>query len=209
MKKKSHARSSERGSALVEFVFCCAVFWVPLFFGTLVVGFNLVQALQVTQVCRDAAHMYAFGVDFSQDIYKNLLVSLGPDLKMTTNGGNGVVIFSTVTYIAQADCNAAGYPSCSNLNKNVFTRRIVVGNTAIRASAFGTPSPASNQVDSSGNLTVDFYMNNASAQANGFSSVISLSSGQVAYMAEMVVNSPQYNWWASLGTPTEAARFIF
>src|SRR6266700_6460539 len=106
MIKKSQLRSrqirpSERGSALIEFVFVCSLFWVPLFFGTLVIGFSLVQALQVTQVCRDAAHMYAFGVDFSQTIYKNLLVSLGPDLGMTTNGGKGVVIFSTVTYIAQ------------------------------------------------------------------------------------------------------------
>ncbi len=135
--RKSHSR--QKGSALIEFVLCFALFWVPLFLGTLVIGFNVIRAIQVTQVCRDAGHMYSYGMDFSQSAYQNLLVSLAPGLNMTVSGGKGVVILSTVTYVDQTDCTAGGYPHCANLNQTVFTRRIVIGNSGLYSSAFGTP----------------------------------------------------------------------
>src|SRR5437016_5763979 len=97
----------EKGSALVEFVLCFGIFWVPLFLGTLTAGFNLIAAIQVTQVCRDAAHMYSQGIDFSQSTYKTLLVNLAPSLGMAATGGRGEVIFSTITYIDHTDCAAA------------------------------------------------------------------------------------------------------
>ncbi len=202
-------KSSEHGSALVEFVLCFSLFWVPLFFGMLVIGFNLIRAIQVTQVCRDAAHMYAYGTDFSQPAYKNLLVSLATGLNMKTTGGNGVIIFSTITFVDQASCDAANLTSgCSNLDKAVFVRRIVIGDANLHTSAFGTPAP--NIVDSSGNINNIDYLKNASVVAENFKDVIGLkSSTQFAFVAEMWVNSPDYNWWSGFGNSGASARAIF
>jgi hypothetical protein len=209
--------SSERGSALVEFVLCFGLFWVPLFLGTLVIGFNLIRAVQVTQVCRDAGHMYSFGIDFSQTGYKNLLASLAPGLSVDPagTGGRGVVILSTVTYVDATQCQAGGYSStCPNQGQIVFTRRIVVGKTSLHTSAFGTPN--SSLVDSSGNVRAGSnsgtsgYLNDSSAIATGFSNVLSLTSGQqYAYVSEMFVQSNDYNWWSFLGPIRLSARSIF
>ena len=208
---RKNRSSSERGSALVEFVVCFGLFWVPLFLGLLVMGFDLIRAMQVTQVCRDAGHMYSYGMDFSQSAYQDLLVSLAPGLNMTTSGGNGVVILSTVTYIAASDCTAGGYQatqsSCANLNQTVFTRRIVVGNASLHTSAFGTPN--SSDLDSSGNVSAAGYLNNVNDRAVGFGNVIPLSSGQFSYMAEMYVESPDLSWWSYLGTTWANSRAIF
>ncbi len=204
-------RPRERGSALVEFVLCISLFWVPLFFGTLVIGFNLVRVLQVTQVCRDAGHMYSFGIDFSQAAYQNLLVSLSRGLNMTTTGGNGVIILSTVTYIAGTDCTAGGYQanttSCPNMNQTVFTRRIVIGNASLHASTFGTPS--SGNMDSSGNVSSAGYLTNTADRAVAFSNIMTISSGQYAYVSEMFVTSPDFSWWGPLGTTASNSRSIF
>lgn len=198
---------AERGSALVEFVLCVSLFWVPLFLGTVVIGFNLIRAVQVTQVCRDSGHMYSYGIDFSQPVYQNLLVNLAPGLGITTSGGNGVVVLSTITYIGSNDCIAGGYPSnCANVNTTVITRQIVIGNTGLHASVFGTPP--GQFMDSSGNVSPAGYLNNTTCQAKGFSSVIPLVSGQFAYMSEMWVTEP--NLWNYLGTSTGiSARSIF
>ena len=201
----------ERGSALIEFVLCFGLFWVPLFLGTLQIGFNLIRAVQVTQVCRDAGHMYSRGTDFSQSSYQNLLQSLAPNLNLLTSGNaNATVILSTITYIQQTDCVAAGYPTCSNAGQFVVTRRITVGaNSGLPASAYGTPAQ-STYADSSGNITVAGYMNDTSTQAPAFANVIpALTSGQYAYVAEMYVQSQDYNWWSFLGTTGVSARSVF
>ena len=205
----STRKSSERGSTLVEFVLCFGFVWVPLFLGTLVLGFNLVRAIQVTQVCRDAGHMYAFGTDLSQPAYQNMLVSLAPGLNMTTNGGNGVIILSTVTYADQNACNAASLTSsCPNLGQAVIMRRIVIGNANLHLSSFGTP--ASSIMDSKGNISNTNYLSNASAVAPNFLNLVPLqSSTQFAYIAEMWVTSPDYNWWSFLGNSGSSARAIF
>src|SRR5437764_678328 len=103
----------ERGSALIEFVLCFGLFWLPLFFGTWIIGFNIIRTMQVTQVCRDAAHMYAYnGIDFSQSAAQTMLVSMAPGLSLNVNGtGNGVVILSTITYVTQSDCTASNISS--------------------------------------------------------------------------------------------------
>lgn len=174
-------------------------------------GFDLIRAMQVTQVCRDAGHMYSYGVDFSQSAYQNLLISLAPGLNMTATGGSGVVILSTVTYIDSNDCIAGGYlattSSCANLNQTVFTRRVVVGNAGLHTSAFGTPS--SGDMDSSGNISSAGYLNNSNDRAVGFSGLIPLSSGQFSYMSEMYEQSPNLSWWSYLGTAWADARSIF
>lgn len=202
-------RSRQRGSALIEFVLCVSLFWVPLFLGTVVIGFNLIRAVQVTQVCRDAGHMYSYGIDFSQPAYQNLLESLAPGLNMTStsSGASGVVVLTTVTYIDSTNCTAGGYSSnCANVNTTVITRQIVVGNTSLHASAFGTPP--SKYLDSEGNVSPAGYLNDTTCQATGFSNVIPLVSGEFAYMSEMWVTSP--SWWSYLGTTEQvSSRSIF
>lgn len=208
---KSRSRKGENGMAIMEFAFCLTFFWIPLFLGMVVIGFNLIRAVQVTQVCRDAGHMYANGIDFSQSTYQTLLVDLSIGLNMATSGGNGVVILSTVMYVDSSACTAGGYQAdsthCPNLNSIVFTRRLVVGNSSIHSSNLG--NPVSSELDSSGNVSVSGYLTDTKNQVSGFSSIIPLSSGQFAYIAEMFVTSPDTTWSSALSTPTISARSIF
>jgi hypothetical protein len=210
IRPRRRARQRESGSALIEFVLCCSFFWLPLFLGLVTVGQNLVRAMQVTQVCRDAAHMFAYGVDFSQATYQNLLVGLAPSLGLTTSsGGHGVVIFSQITYI-DSTCSGTNR-SCSNSGYYVVTRRVTVGNSTIKSSLFGTPNAS--LMDSTGTVTQNGYLNDAStrAAASGasFASPITLPAGQYAYAAELYVTSPQPTGWSTTGPPSVSARFIF
>jgi hypothetical protein len=161
-----------------------------MLFGTVIVGLNLSRAIQVTQVSRDAGHMYARSVDFSDPNNKNLIVRLAQGLNITATGGNGVVILSTVTFVTQNDCTAAALTAaqCTNLNQSVFTHRIVVGNAAVRPSNFGTPNPA--LIDATGR--VSNYLKDTSARAVGFTSILPLASGELAYVSEAYVRSSDY-----------------
>ena len=188
---RKRAREGQKGSGLIEFLLASIFLIFPLLLGTFVFGMSLIRANQVAEVCRDAGHMYAYAVDFSQTSSQNILVQLAQGLNMTTSGGNGVVVLSTVTYIDDNDCRAVDpSDSCPNLHYDVFVRRIVVGNAGLHASAFGTPG----SLDSSGN--VNNYYTDTSARANNFGSVIPLASGQYAYMAETFVVSPDFNFWS-------------
>ena len=204
------SRTSERGSAFVEFVLCFSLFWVPLFLGTLVLGFNLVRAMQVTQVCRNAGRMYAYNTDlFSQPAYQSLIVNEAPGLNMTTTGGNGVIILSKITFADALACQGANLQNnCPNQGQAVIVKRIVIGNQSLQTSAFGTP--ASGIVGSNGAIDSINYLTNSSAVANGFLNLIPLqSSTQFAYVAEMWVTSPDYSRWSFLGTTGASARSIF
>src|SRR5579864_5162477 len=97
----------ERGNALLEFA-AVSIVIIPLFFGMVGAGIQLGRMNEAVQICRDAAHMYARGVDFSLTNNQNILVSLATGSGMTVNGGNGVVIMSQIIQVYQADCTAAG-----------------------------------------------------------------------------------------------------
>ena len=137
-----------RGVAIVEFSFVMLVL-VPLLLGTTAVGVNMVRSLQTIQLGRDAGHMYARGVDFSQIGNKTILATIGGGVGLsTTNGsGNAVVILSSIAYVDKATClsdgltvDAGGNPiGCTNLGKWVFTQRLVIGKSSIHASNFGSP----------------------------------------------------------------------
>jgi len=200
----------EHGGALMEFSFS-TLFWVPLLLGTMVLGLNLSRAIRVTQFCRDAGHMYAYGVDFSQSANQNLLIQLATGLNITTTGGNGVVIFSTITSIAASDCTAGGLQAnssqCPNLNYMVFTNRIVIGNSSLTPSAFGTPNAS--DMDSSGSIPSSKFLTDTSTRAVGFSNLIMVASGQYAYVSEAHFSSPDYDWTGFLTGTGVAARSIF
>ncbi len=189
------AKQKQRGSTAIELALSLLVL-MPLLMGTSVLGINLVRGIQVTQFCRDVAHMYAYGVDFSQPGSKVLLTNLAQGLNVKTQGGDGVVLFSTVTSIVDADCLAAGLAAttskCPNLGQAVFTRRIVVGNSSLMRSHYGTPP--SNIVGSDGYISASNYLKNTGARAVGFETLMQVDSGQFAYLTEAYVAAPDLRW---------------
>ena len=154
------------------------------------VGISLIRAIQVAEVCRDAAHMLAFGIDFSQTANQTMLQYIAQGLNLTSTGSS-VVILSVVTYVPST-C------SCTNASQYVLTKRIIIGNASVISStapsAFGNPT--STDMDSTGSIAPATYMSDASCVAAGFSTLMpvtggvpALTVGQYAYMSEMTLSS--------------------
>jgi Flp pilus assembly protein TadG len=179
-----------RGNELVEFSLV-ATLLLPMLFGTFVLGMNLARSIQVTQLSRDTGHMYARNLDLADTSNRQIVLRLARGLNITDTGGTGVIILSTIMYAAQAQCDAAGLSTtqCTNRNQYVVIHRIVIGRTAARASAFGTP--ASGLIDSTTGK-VAHYLTDMSARAPGFGNVLTLAAGEVAYVTEVWVPSPDY-----------------
>ena len=203
-------RQKVRGVSTIEFAFSLLML-VPLLLGTGSIGINLVRNLQTVQLARDAGHMYAKGVNFSQPGNQDLLVTLaaGLGLSKTAGSGRAVVILSALTYVdtntciaANAAVNGVPTPACENLGKWVFTQRLVIGNASLRGSNYGAPitnGPNLQEnvvLDSQGKISVDQYATRTGAvaqfsSANGIqpfqvvNNVVSgLPSGQRLYLAE-------------------------
>lgn len=212
---RARAYWGERGSALIEFLLCMALLIVPLLLGTAVLGLNLVREIQVTEVCRDATHMYSLGVDFTQTSYQTELFKIAQGLNITATGGKGVIILSTISYVDDAECKAAfgsGYTSsqCPNYQYTVFTRQVVIGNSTLRSSTWGTPPVDPTNSD---NVTQTNQLTSSSARAlsggNNFSLVTVNSSTQFAYVGEVYFQTPDLSWWGPLGTTGISSRFVF
>ena len=169
---------------------------VPLLFGISGIGVRLGRALDATQVTRDVAHMYALGTDFSLPGTQAIARTLSRDFNLSASG-NGVLILSRVVKVFQTDCDAAGVAGCPNLNQTVFAQRIVVGNSSLRASNFGTP-PAS-YIDAQGNVSSANYCGQSSLVASGFEAVLSLSQGQSAYLVEGYFSMPELAYFGPSG----------
>src|SRR5579859_3897317 len=107
MPRRNLPQRRERGSSAFEFAFSSLVL-MPLLLGGLSVGFNLVRATQVAQFTRDAGHLYAYGIDFTQASAQQMLVKLATGLNFSTSGGTGVAIFSTVLMVGSDDCKSGG-----------------------------------------------------------------------------------------------------
>jgi hypothetical protein len=195
---------NRRGVSTVEFAIGSFVL-MPLLLGGGVTGVNLVRTLQTVQLARDAGHMYARNIDFSQPGNQNLLVRIGKDVGMLRSGGNAVVILSALTYVDKNACAAAGAVdtsgnptgACTNYTKWVFTQRIVVGDASLRSSNYGGPltsGPTAVTVNSTtGKISVTDYVTKAGAAAqfnaiNPYAVVggvaQGLPSGQLLYVAE-------------------------
>lgn len=201
-------KKREGGSAVVEFALS-TMFWVPLLVGTSVVGTNLMRALQIAQVTRDAGHMYAYGVDFSLTANKAILVRLAKGLDISADGGSGAVVLSTITRIGTLQCAAGGLTveRCPNYNHAVLVRRIVVGNPNVGISKFVTPQ--SNVIGSSGYIPAATYLTNASVRAPKFANLLTLPAGQPAHMAETRFNSTDVDWGTVMAGGVVYDRVIF
>jgi len=198
-------RASCQGGACIEFAFVATVL-VPMLLGTAAAGVDMILTLQTIQVARDAGHMYARGLDFSQPGNQTVLADVGTTLGLSATSGSGsaVVILSALTYVDNAACTAAGAvdthgnPSgCTNLGKWVFTQRLTIGKSSVRTSNIGSPlttGPTGVTVNSTtGRISVSDYVTKAGAVAtfssiNPYSSVngnvSGLPSGQMLYVAE-------------------------
>jgi hypothetical protein len=203
----------QRGSALVEFVLAFGLLFVPLFLGIIAIGLSLVRANQVTEVCRDAGHMYAYGVDMSQTTSQTLVATqLAQGLGMTTTGGTGVIYLSTITYIDAAACTTNGLAGdsshCPNINQMVVVKRITIGNSSVQSS--GLAMPSASIITSSGNIGSADYLTNSSCRAPNFSNVIPMTvSGQYAYVSEMFIQSPDAALWTLFKSSMISARSVF
>ena len=65
----------QRGSAITEFAIVAPCLVLTLF-GTVGLGTMLGRYIQATTVCRDLAHMYVDGVDFTQTGSQNVALQL-------------------------------------------------------------------------------------------------------------------------------------
>jgi Flp pilus assembly protein TadG len=159
-------KQMNRGGAMLEFTLLTPI-WLPLLLGTLWIGSAMIRGLQVTQAARDAASMFCRGTDFSTgsgSASNNILTKVTQELGPLTSTGPGVVIFSTLTYVGDSVCAAAGSAyhdsstpphhtaACTNYSRFVFTQRYIVGNTSLRSSNFGTPAAA--DLDSTKQYTI-------------------------------------------------------
>lgn len=222
---KTKPRSGQRGSTIVEFSIIAPCL-VLLFFGSIGLGIMMGRYVQAVQVARDIAHMYSNGVDFSQTANRNIVTQqLANGVGMTNNGGNGVVVLSKISTVYQADCDAAGFPTnCTNINLPVFTQRVVIGNSTLRASTYGTP--ASTILDAAGNIAPSVYITNSNAtvRTTGFETALdnavqratgsaptppAQSQGDIAYVAEVFFQYPDISFlgWSTAGGAY--ASFVF
>ncbi len=171
-KAMKRAMNHQRGSSAIEFAFCSLIL-MPLLLGGLSVGFNLVRATQVAQFARDAGHLYAYGIDFTQASAQQILVTLSTGLNFALSGGTGEVIFGTVLMVGPNDCTSGGLQantaSCPNLNQAVYTRWYKVGNTSLYTSTFGSPTTANS---TTGMISSSSYLRDVSARAAGVSNVM-------------------------------------
>jgi hypothetical protein len=199
-----------RGSTMIEFCLS-TVLWTTVLMGLSTVGLNLIRALQVEQICRDAGRLYSAGLDFTQSGNQNLLLLLATGQNITVTGGNGAFVFSTVEYIDSPQCTAGGLAanstSCPNLGQDVFIQRVVVGNTSLFSSPFGTPGAG--MIGTSGNIPSSDYLTSSSARATGFGSLITLTGGQVAYLTETYFSSPDFAWGSYMSGAGVYERKIF
>jgi hypothetical protein len=177
----------KRGTALIEFGLIIFPLILTLF-GVTVIGLQLGQSVRGSQITRDAASMYVRGIDFSLESNQDLLVRLAQGMGLAKTGGKGVMIFSKVTWITQAECTAAGLSPC-NGDRHVITQRIVVGDPSLRTSALGSPDSA----DASG-LIVDYMQNPSAIVTNDFALQpldLDLNPGDVAFVTEGFFDTPE------------------
>ena len=172
---------------MVEMALIVAVS-IPVLLGVAGLGIRLGRTLDATQVTRDVAHMYALGTDFSLPGTQAIARTLSREFSLTSTG-TGVLILSRVVKVYQGDCDAAGVPTCPNLGQTVFAQRLVIGNTTLRASNFGTPP--SSYIDAQGNISSHDYCGQLTLVADGFDSVLSLAQNQSAYLVEGYFSMPE------------------
>ncbi len=186
---KSQNRS-ERGNSLIEFSLVI-VFLLPIMFGVFSVGMSLTKSVQAAVVARDSGSMFMRYVDFSVAQNKELIVRVSRGLGMTVNSGNGTVILTQIMKAGTAQCvpTYSSTAACPNFNRHVMIKRIVIGNSTLTSSSFGTP--ASSIITSDGSITTNNYLANSTARADAFDAIMNLGDGEFAFVAEAYFRTPE------------------
>lgn len=166
---------TRRGSTLIEFVLAGSFIFVPILLGLSTVGMSLLMSERIVALNRNATHMFATGMDFSQAAKVNLMLTTAGTLNITPAGGEGVIILSEI----QGTGN----------NNAVCVRQFVIGNAALRQSSYVNPSAGI--VSASGGVT---NLSDPSANANSFNSMLPLAQGQTAYLGETYFSTAQFDW---------------
>ncbi len=179
---------------MLEFALCCLVI-MPMLLGLCGGGVAMIREIELTQVARDAGHMYANGIDFTQAANQNLVIRIAGALNYVQPHPAGGIYLSTVMYVTQGACQAGGFPNgCANQGTFVITRQLVIG----------APGPSSigyaYAPDSTGHVAEANYLNNTKAQTAWMStSIVNLWTAQsqtqgVAYFAESSVQNTDLMW---------------
>lgn len=172
-----------RGSALVEAALVIALFFVPMLFGVAVVGLNLLRVSQANQINRDAGHIFARKVDLSATTggmqNRTALYALAPRLRTTGASGTAVLILSYVSYIAPSTCTSCPFvcTNCANLGHVAFIQQIVVGNSALKSSYFGTVPTGSFDTNYPGSGKVADPYGNTAIRADAVSTHFTFGTG--------------------------------
>jgi hypothetical protein len=222
IRMNQRGRKSQRGSTILEFAIVVPCLTL-LFFGTVGLGLMMGRYIQAVQLNRDVAHMYSDGIDFSQSTAQNIVVQLAAGTGMTTSGGNGVVILSQIETVYAGDCTASGVSPCTNQGLPVLTQRIVIGNSSLRSSQFGTPS--STILDASGNISPSVYMGNTNStvRTTGFEAALDAAAisaggtgtppaqaqGSIAYVVETFFPYPEIGFLGFSTAGGAYSCFIF
>jgi len=195
----SKSKSREKGNSILEFALIVP-FMVTALLGVVGIGMTLARAIQVNQVTRDTGHMFFDGVDFSQTANQNIVGRLAYGMGLASDNvgdidtnGNGTIILSQILKIGATECSNGGYAttaSCPNYNQIVIEKRIVIGNSSLRTSSFGTPS--STLIATDGSLTAHNYCTDPSAVVPSTSAApsLSLTAGQYSYVVESYFITP-------------------
>ena len=180
-------RVKRRGSILVEAALVISLIFVPMALAVIVVGLNMVRAIATNQLNRDAGHIFARGVDLTGSanglVNRGILFQMAPALRTTTTSGTAVLILSWVEYLN----SSTSCPSpCSNLGHVVFLQQIVLGNSALRASSFGTV-PSGSKDATTNKVTSPF--SDTSVRADGILTYLTMSDGDTSYVSEAYFSS--------------------
>jgi len=199
---------AERGNTLIEFALV-TIFLVPMFLGTVNIGMSLSRSIQTSQISRDAGHMYARYVDFSEAQNQEIIVRLASGMRMGRTSGQGKVVLSRVMYVGTLECASGGFEEheCPNFGRPVITQQIIVGDAAKRESKLGEP-PA-NLFNSKGEMSPDDYLVRSDAQAAGFDNILAMQPGELAYVSEAYFESPELDFPGFLENTSNYARTIF
>jgi hypothetical protein len=214
------SRRAKRGNTIVEFGLV-AVFLVPLFIGTINLGLSLGYNVQVSQIARDAGHMYVRQLDFSLDASKEVVVRMARGMGMTKDDGRGIVILSKVMFIGEDQCALASLAAgdCTNLNEAVVIQRHIIGKSSLWTSTIGTPNAALilTAPDAESGLKAgdikpaDFLTQPSCVSAKMKTLLPGMLGGETAYVVEAYFSTPDWSLKQSYTQTAEGvyARSIF
>jgi hypothetical protein len=208
MRVRRSLRKGRRGNTIIEFALVSTVL-IPLLLGTVNIGMNMSRSVQVTQLSRDAGHMFVRAVDFSQATNQNLLVRIGQGLGISTTGGNGRVTLSRVMNIGETECLAGGREiyQCPNYRQTVITQQIIIGDAQKRPSNFGDVPQA--LLGTKKEIDADDYLTDYRVRAQGFDQVLELQPGEFGYVSEAYFESEEFQFPGFFDQSQIYSRTIF